>query len=508
MSSAPLVLVTGATGYVGGRLVPALLEAGFRVRALARNPERLAGQEWRDRVEVVRGDALDEDAVVEALTGVAVAYYLIHSLASGRRFEHTDRRAARLFARVAREQQVGRIVYLGELHPDDEELSPHLESRREVGEILLASSVPTTVLRAAVIIGSGSASFEMVRYLTERLPFMITPRWLRNRLQPIAIRDVLRYLVGAATLPEGLNRSFDIGGPDVLTYDEMMQRYAAVAGLGRRIILPVNVLTPRLSAHWVGVVTPVPNRITRPLVASLVHEVVCAEQDILAYVPDPPEGRLGFERSVELALQRVKETKVLTRWTNASLPGVPSDPLPSDPDWAGGSLYVDERSTLVRASPQNLWAVIQGIGGENGWYSWPLAWSVRGWLDRFSGGPGHTRGRRDPARVAVGDALDWWRVEEVEPHRLLRLRAEMRVPGLAWLELIVEQDPVGRTVFRQRALFHPTGLLGQAYWLAVAPFHTFVFGGMQQNVAIAAERRERQDAGEDAGPQPTSQSAV
>jgi uncharacterized protein YbjT (DUF2867 family) len=494
MSPAPLVLVTGATGYVGGRLVPQLLDAGYRVRALTRHPERLSGQDWRDRVEVVRGDALDPAAVGEALAGVDVAYYLIHSLGSGRRFERTDREAARLFARAAREQRVGRIVYLGGLYPEGEDLSPHLESRREVGEILLSSGVPTAVLRAAVILGSGSASFEMLRYLTERLPVMITPRWLRNRIQPIAIRDVLRYLVGVAALPPEVNRSFDIGGPDVLTYRDMMQRYAAVAGLPRRVIMPVNVLTPRLSAHWVGIVTPVPHRIARPLVASLVHEVVCTESDIQRYVPDPPEGRIGFDRAVGLALQRVKEASVLTRWSSASLPGTPSDPLPSDPQWAGGSLFVDERATAVRASPENLWAVIQGIGGENGWYSWPLAWSVRGWLDRFSGGPGLTRGRRDPARVTVGDALDWWRVEEVEPLRLLRLRAEMRVPGLAWLELVVEQDPVGRTLFRQRALFHPRGLLGQAYWLSVAPFHAFVFGGMQANVALAAERLERERA--------------
>lgn len=495
MTPPPLVLVTGVTGYVGGRLVPELLDAGYRVRALTRHPERLNGQPWRERVEVVAGDALDPGALAEALTGVDVAYYLIHSLGSGRRFERTDRTAARTFARVAREEEVGRIVYLGGLHPEDEDLSAHLESRREVGEILLDSGVPTAVLRAAVIIGSGSASFEMLRYLTERLPVMVTPSWLRNRIQPIAIRDVLRYLVGVAALPPEVNRSFDIGGPDVLTYRDMMQRYAAVAGLPRRVILPVNVLTPRLSAHWVGLVTPVPNRIARPLVASLVHEVVCGEDDIGRYVPDPPEGRLGVDRAVELALQRVREAGVLTRWSSASVPGAASDPLPSDPDWAGGSLYVDERATPVRASPENLWRVIQGIGGENGWYSWPLAWSVRGWLDRFSGGPGLSRGRRDPAQVHVGDALDWWRVEEVERLRLLRLRAEMKAPGLAWLELFVEQDPVGRTLFRQRALFHPRGLAGHAYWWAVAPFHAFVFGGMQANVALAAERLERESTG-------------
>lgn len=488
----PLVLVTGVTGYVGGRLVPELLAAGYRVRTLTRHPERLRGQQWADDVEVVRGDALDPGVVRQAMTGVDVAYYLIHSLGTGPAFEDTDRQAARLFGRTARELGVGRLVYLGGLYPDGEDLSEHLRSRKEVGEILLASGVPTVVLRAAVILGSGSASFEMLRYLTERLPVMVTPRWVRQRIQPIAVRDVLRYLVGVASLPAEVSRAFDIGGPEVLSYRDMMQRYARVAGLPRRVILPVNVLTPRLSAHWVGLVTPVPSRIARPLVASLVHEVVAKDDDISQHVPDPPEGRLGFDRAVELALQRVKEAEVATRWSSASVPGASSDPLPSDPDWAGGSLFVDERARVVRASPQHLWEVVQAIGGENGWYSWPLAWSVRGWLDRFSGGPGLTRGRRDPRRLVVGDALDWWRVEDVVELRLLRLRAEMRVPGLAWLDLVVEQDPVGRTIFRQRAVFHPRGLAGQAYWAAVVPFHAFVFGGMQNNIALAAERLERE----------------
>ena len=493
MSAAqPLALVTGVTGYIGGRLVPELLAAGYRVRALSRNPERLGALPWRQQIEVVRGDAQDPAAVREALRDVDVAYYLVHSLGSGRKFEVTDRAVARLFGVTAREERVGRIVYLGGLYPEGEDLSPHLESRKEVGEILLACGVPTAVLRAAVILGSGSASFEMLRYLTERLPAMVTPRWVTNRIQPIAIRDVLRYLVGAASLPPEVSRSFDIGGPDVLTYRDMMQRYAAVAGLPRRLILPLNVLTPRLSAHWVGVITPVPNTIARPLVASLVHEVVCQEKDIATYVPDPPEGLLGFDRAVELALQRVKEANVATRWSSASIPGTSSDPLPSDPAWAGGSLYVDERCLPVRASPDSLWHVIRGIGGDNGWYSWPLAWSVRGWLDRFSGGPGLVRGRRDPRDLRTGDALDWWRVEAVERCRLLRLRAEMKVPGLAWLELAVEQDPVGRTIFRQRALFHPRGLAGHAYWWLVTPFHALVFGGMQRNMAQAAEQREQE----------------
>jgi uncharacterized protein YbjT (DUF2867 family) len=475
------------TGYIGGRLVPELLAAGFRVRALARDPRKLADRPWFDRVEVVQGDAMDADEMRAALAGVDVAYYLLHSLGTGRRFEARDRTMARTFGQAAREASVGRIVYLGGLHPDEDELSPHLDSRREVGDILLACGVPTAVLQAAVIIGSGSASFEMLRYLTERLPVMVTPRWVGTRIQPIAVRDVLRYLVGAAFLPSAVSRTFDIGGPDVLTYRQMMQRYAAASGLKPRRIVPVPVLTPRLSSHWVQVVTPVPNRIARPLVQSLVHEVVCAEHDIARWVPDPPGGLVGFDRAVELALARVREYDVATSWSSASVPGVASDPLPSDPDWAGGSLYVDERSAVVEADPEHLWSVIEGIGGPNGWYSWPLVWRVRGVLDRFAGGPGLRRGRRDPWDLSVGDALDWWRVEEIEDGALLRLRAEMRVPGLAWLELHVERDEQGRTVFRQRALFHPRGLLGHAYWAAVWPFHGVVFGSMQRNVARAAE---------------------
>jgi hypothetical protein len=370
-------------------------------------------------------------------------------------------------------------------------LSPHLDSRREVGEILLASGAPTTVLRAAVILGSGSASFEMLRHLTERLPVMVTPRWVDTRIQPIAIRDVLRYLVGSAAMPPEVNRAFDIGGPEVLTYRDMMLRYAAVAGLRRRVIAPVNVLTPRLSSHWVGVVTPVPNSIARPLVESLVHEVVCKDKDIADYVPDPPEGLVGFDRAVRLALKRIGDADVATRWASAATPGAPSDPMPSDPDWAGGSLFVDERSSTVRASKASLWAVIEGIGGENGWYSWGLAWQVRGWLDVFSGGPGLRRGRRDRYDLRVGDTVDWWRVEDVDDLKLLRLRAEMRLPGLAWLDLSVEVDDDGRTVFRQKAYFHPRGLLGQLYWWSVTPFHGVVFGGMQRNIARAAEEFER-----------------
>jgi hypothetical protein len=348
------------------------------------------------------------------------------------------------------------------------------------------------VLRAAVVLGSGSASFEMLRYLTERLPVMVTPRWVHSRIQPIAVRDVLRYLVGCATLPASVHRCFDIGGPDVMNYAEMMQRYAAVAGLPRRRILPVPFFSPSLSSHWVGLITPVPAGIARPLVESLRNTVVCHEHDIAEHVPDPPGGLLGFDEAVRLAVQRVKDSAVTTRWASASVPGAPSDPLPTDPDWAGGSLYVDERTRRTSASTDALWRVVEGIGGDAGWYSFPLAWRVRGALDRLVGGVGLRRGRRDPRRLYVGDALDFWRVEEREEGRLLRLRAEMRVPGLAWLEFHVEHDDDadgGGSVLRQRATFAPRGLAGHLYWWSVAPFHGVVFGGMLRGIVRTAEER-------------------
>jgi uncharacterized protein YbjT (DUF2867 family) len=496
VTTSPRCLVTGATGYIGGRLVPVLLDAGYRVRVMARHPERLRDHPWIGQVEVVRADAADAATLVPALADVDVAYYLIHSLGTGA-FEEADRGTATAFAPAARSAGVRRLIYLGGLSPKEsptERLSAHLRSRHEVGEILLASGVPTAVLRAAMIIGSGSASFEMLRYLTERLPAMITPRWLKTRIQPIAIRDVLRYLAGCAGLPADVSRSFDIGGPDILTYQDMMQRYARVAGLPRRLIVPVPVLTPKLSSHWVGLVTPVPSSIARPLVESLRNEVVCGNKDIAAYLPDPPEGLLGFERAVELALARIQEADVVTRWSSASVPGAPSDPLPTDPDWAGGSLYVDRRTRAVNAAPASLWRVIEGIGGEHGWYSFPLAWRVRGIADRLVGGVGLRRGRRDAQRVYVGETIDFWRVEERQEGTLLRLRAEMRVPGLAWLELGVEESP--GTTYVQRALFHPRGLLGHLYWWSVAPFHGVVFGGMARNIVRAAERDAAAQSGQ------------
>jgi uncharacterized protein YbjT (DUF2867 family) len=478
-------LVTGATGYIGGRLAPRLLEAGHSVRCLSRSSGRLRDVPWAGRVEVVEGDLGRPETLPAAFEGVDVAYFLVHSLGQPG-FEGLDRRAAENFAAAARAAGVRRIVYLGGPEtPAGDRPSPHLRSRAEVARILLDSGVPTVVLRAAVIIGSGSASFEMLRYLTERLPVMVTPRWVHNRIQPIAVRDVLRYLIAAAGLPADVNRGFDIGGPDVLTYLQMMQRYAAVAGLRRRVIVPVRVLSPWLSAHWVGAITPVPNAIARPLVASLVHEAVTHEHDIAAYVPD--RDLLGFDEAVRRALDKVRDAEVETRWSNAVGQDASADPLPSDPAWSGGSVYIDDRHQDVNAPVGALWRVIEGVGGENGWYSFPLAWSVRGWLDRLVGGVGLRRGRRDRQRLQVGEALDWWRVEEICPGELLRLRAEMRVPGRAWLEMYAERVDDHRSRYRQRAVFVPRGLAGHAYWAAVMPFHGVIFSGMARNIAHRAE---------------------
>ena len=490
--SPPRCLVTGVSGYIGGRLVPELLAAGYPVRCMARDPGKLSDRPWSADIEIAVADALDGAAVRRALDGVDVAYYLIHSLGTGASFGQRDRDAAGIFAAAARSAGVKRIVYLGGIVTGPAAaLSPHLRSRAEVGDILLGSGVPTAALQAAVIIGSGSASFEMLRYLTERLPAMITPKWVETRIQPIAVHDVLRYLVGCVALPPDVSRRFDIGGPDVLTYAEMMRRYSRVAGLRPRVVVPVPLLTPRLSSLWVGLVTPVPAGLAMPLVESLRNEVVCSEHDIAMYVPDPPAGLLPVDRAIALALRHTREGQISTRWSSAATPGAPSDPLPSDPSWAGGSLYVDARISVVRASPAALWQVIEGIGGETGWYSFPAAWAVRGLLDRLGGGVGLRRGRRDPRHLLVGDALDFWRVEAITPGSLLRLRAEMKLPGLAWLELAAGRDHDGMTTYSQRAIFQPRGLAGHAYWRSISPFHGVVFGGMLRNITTAAERAGR-----------------
>ena len=483
-NSGRTVLVTGATGYIGGRLVPRLLDAGHRVKVLVRSPEKIAGVPWFDDVEVVRSSLDDAAALEEALKGVDVLYYLVHSMAAGSGFEAKEKAMAELVANSAASAGVQRIVYLGGLHPRNTGLSTHMRSREAVGEVFLSGPVDAIVFQAGVVIGSGSASFEMIRHLSETLPVMPAPSWVRNRIEAIAVRDVLHYLVGAAALAEPLNRSFDIGSRDVLSYAGMMKEYAAEAGLPLRLVLALPVPAPRLAGLWVALVTPIPLSMSVPLVQSLQHDAVSAEHDIDAYIPMPDGGLTRYRTAVALALGKERDAQVETTWANA---GADADPLPSDPEWAGHKVYVDERTFSSDVDPGHVWTVIEGIGGRNGWYSLPLAWSVRGWLDKLSGGAGLLRGRRHPHRLVTGEAVDWWRVERIDRGRLLRLRAEMRAPGRAWLELSVEPNGTGSR-YRQRAIFFPKGLSGRLYWLAVLPFHSLIFPAMSRNITAAARK--------------------
>ncbi|MFK0001753.1 SDR family oxidoreductase [Paenarthrobacter sp. NPDC090522] len=484
------VLVTGATGYIGGRLVPRLLEAGHRVKVLVRSPQKIKDVPWHDQVEIVQ-DSLDDAAgVEEALAGVEVLYYLVHSMASGSGFEAKEEAMARLVAEAAKAAGVDRIVYLGGLHPDNELLSKHMRSREKVGRVFLESGVDSIVFQAGVVIGSGSASFEMIRHLADTLPVMPAPSWVTNRIEAIAVRDVLHYLVAAATLPDKLNRTFDIGSRDVLKYKDMMNEYALERGLPRRLVIALPVPAPKLAGLWVALVTPIPLSMSFPLVQSLQHDAVSREHDVDHYIPQPDGGLTPYRRAVALALGKERDGQVETTWANA---GIDADPLPSDPDWAGYKVYLDERSFHSEAKPEHVWTIIEGIGGKNGWYSLPLAWRVRGWLDKLQGGAGLLRGRRHPKTLGSGEVVDWWRVEAIERGHLLRLRAEMRAPGRAWLELAVEPDG-GGSLYKQRAIFFPRGLAGRLYWLGVYPFHGFIFPSMARNISAAAIALQEEEA--------------
>ena len=480
------VLVTGATGYIGGRLVPRLIDAGHQVRVLVRRPDRLRDVPWAESVEPAVGDLTDRGAVDQAMEGMEVVYYLVHSMGGRGDFEAAEEVIARNVAASARQHGVRRIVYLGGLHPGTGRLSRHLRSRQRVGEILLDSGVPTVVLQAGVVIGSGSTSFEMIRHLTEVLPYMPAPRWVRSLIQPIAVRDVLHYLIRSATLAPEVNRTFDIGGPDIHRYGQLMNGYAVEAGLPQRPIAALPVLTPWLAGQWVNLVTPIPRRLAVPIIESLQFDCVMREHDIDDVIPPPADGLLPYRAAVRLALEREWAGDVETSWRDAEVEGAPSDPLPSDPDWAGHTVYVDEREQRSFAPVDRLWRVIEGVGGENGWYSFPLAWAVRGWIDKLTGGVGLRRGRRDPAVLHVGDAVDFWRVEAIERGSFLRLRAEMRLPGRAWLELRASEAD-GGSRYRQRAVFFPKGLSGRLYWWAVFPFHGIVFAGMANRITAEAE---------------------
>ncbi len=474
--------VLGATGYIGGRLVPRLLADGRRVRVVARSPEKVAGRPWADRVETTVGDVLEPGSLDGVFDGVDVVVHLVHGMTDGDDFERTESEAARAVRDAAVAAGVDQIVYLGGLGSG--ELSAHLRSRQHVGKVFADGPVPVTELRAGVIIGSGSASFEMLRNLTDVLPVMITPRWVSTRCQPIAIRDILHWLVRAISTPAAKGRVLEVGGPEIVTYEDMMRAYAEVAGLRDRVVIRVPFLTPRLSSHWVGLVTPLPLGLARPLIESLVNEVVVLDRSVQPVMPHDP---LSLREALELAARRVADLAVPSRWSDATLPGrTPADPMPTDPDWAGGTLLSDEQEASTRASPDQVFATVSGIGGDRGWYVADALWSIRGSVDVLLGGVGMRRGRRHPDRLRVGEALDFWRVEALDAPRLLRLRAEMLTPGDAWLEWRIE--PVGSgAVLHQRALFHPKGLHGRLYWYGLIPFHALIFKRLCHRLAAAAE---------------------
>jgi uncharacterized protein YbjT (DUF2867 family) len=474
------VLVTGATGYIGGRLVPRLLEAGYVVRAMARTPTTLTLHPWGNDVEVVGADALDRHSLDEAVAGVDFAFYLIHSMDGSGGFGERDAAAARNFSDAAGAAGVERIVYLGGLGDADDELSSHLSSRHEVGRILASGSTPVTELRAAVIIGAGSVSFEMLRYLTEVLPVMTTPSWVRTRCQPVAIGDVLEALIDSLGVTDSESRVVEIGGPDVLTYEEMMQGYAEVAGLPRRRIIRVPVLSPRLSSLWVGLVTPLPVGVARPLIDSLRNEVVARPGRSLE-----PAPRTTYKEAVAMALTSTGQGDVSTRWSDSA--GV-AGPLPTDPTWSGGTVFTDRKEVPSAAAPRDLYRAFARIGGDHGYYTMNLLWRVRGWLDQLVGGIGLRRGRRHPTELRPGEALDFWRVAEVEPGRRVLLRAEMKLPGVATLEWKAEAHD-GGSMLVQEAVFRPRGLFGRLYWFVLWPAHVLIFGRMARKIAASGERQ-------------------
>ncbi len=474
------ILVTGATGYVGGRLVPRLLEDGHRVRCLVRTPAKLSNAAWRDRVEIVPGSVGDD--LREALADIDVAIYLVHGIGDGPDWAKREVRDAANFRDAAVAAGVERIVYLGGMGRDDAELSVHLASRHEVGRTLADGPVPVTELRAAVVIGSGSASFEMLRYLVEVLPVMVTPKWVATRSQPIAISDVLDYLVKVIEVPQPLPGVFEVGGPDVVSYAELMALYADVAGLRRRRLIPVPVLTPRLSSHWVGLVTPVPASLARPLVDSLVNEVVVDDPSTLTMLGPP---RRSLRDAITLALGVIDRGEVPTSFTDADFQ--PFRAYTTDPAWAGGTELADVRVVETTATPEACFRAASAIGGDHGWYRGEWLWRLRGFLDLLFGGPGLRRGRRHPTELRVGDHVDFWRVESLEVPTLLRLHAEMILPGEAWLEWRFEPTDTGTRV-TQRARFKPRGLWGRLYWYGVAPFHGLVFPGMVQGIVRDASK--------------------
>lgn len=492
------MFVTGATGYIGGRLAPRLVERGYRVRCLARSAAKLRARPWAatsdDRIEIVQGDAGDQAVLEAAMRGCTAAYYLVHSMdAAGLEYRQRDRVLAETFGRAAARAGVGRIIYLGGLGETGAGLSEHLSSRREVEAALRAGgsdareadAAAVTVLRAAMIIGSGSASFEILRYLVERLPIMITPRWVNTESQPIAVRDVLHYLIAALETPATTGLTLDIGGPEVRTYSEIMREMARALHLRRRLVIPVPVLTPRLSSLWIHLVTPLHASIARPLAEGLKNRVVCRNNEAERLMPHAPgHAPLTIRQAMDAALVKVHDRQVETAWSDAGV-------MPGDPSWAGGTEFVDRREAITAAPPAAVWAATCSLGGEHGYYAFDWLWSLRGIMDRLMGGPGLRRGRRSADELHLGDALDFWRVTGIEPPRQLVLTAEMKLPGVATLSFEVEPAPASASGARlvMTARFRPRGLLGIAYWYAVLPLHGFVFRGMLKGLVAAAERK-------------------
>jgi len=477
------VAVTGATGYIGTRLVPRLAAAGYQVRCLVRSPRKLRDRPWHgdQAIEVVGVDLENEPQLAERLTGCQVAFYLVHSMQGGPGYAEHDRRLATKFAAAAAAAGVGRIIYLGGLGDASPHLSAHLASRREVETILKAGPVPVTAFRAAMIIGSGSASFEILRYLTERLPLLIAPRWVRTESQPIAIPNVLQYLVQSVGVAETAGQTLEIGGPDIVSYEDLLQIMAGARGLPRRIVIPVPVLTPFLSSLWIHLVTPVSASMARPLAEGLRNRVVVTDDTAARLMP---QTLLSVRESIGLALDAEARSDVESSWTAAG-------PVPGDPDWAGGAVFTDSRDIVIAATPDAVFEVLMRLGGKQGWFRYNRLWRLRGVLDRLVGGPGSKRGRRDPVRLAWGEALDFWRVVEIDRGRRLTLRAEMRLPGDAVLDFelspVTGADGAPATRLIQTAKFRPRGLAGLLYWYVVLPFHKPVFDGLVEGIRTAAE---------------------
>ncbi|MFZ4508793.1 MAG: SDR family oxidoreductase [Fimbriimonas sp.] len=474
------VVVTGVTGYVGGRLVPALLEHGHDVRCLVRNPRKLDDRHWRSdpKVDIVADDVTDVDRLAAKLSGYEVAYYLIHSMqASGDKYAEEDRRLADTFSKSAKIAGIQRIIYLGGLGEMGPNLSEHLSSRREIEQLLAKDGVSVTTLRAAMIIGSGSASFEILRYLVERLPIMVTPRWVKTESQPVAISDVLYWLVKCLDVAETKGQTLEIGGKDVVQYRELMRIMAEELKLSKRIIIPLPVLTPGLSSGWIGLVTPVSYRIARPLAEGLRNRVVVTNDLTQKLMP---HEAMGVREAIHKALVRVREDKVITSWSAAG-------PVPGDPEWAGGTVFKDQRTIDIAAGKGSVFRAVCRVGGGHGWYSGDILWQIRGWLDKLVGGPGLRRGRRHTEQVGYGEALDFWRVIGIEKEKRLTLLAEMKLPGTATLDFSLESTAEGATRLTMTARFRPKGFSGLLYWYLVVPFHNIVFGGMLKGIRRAAE---------------------